>query len=362
MVARVLIVTYPEAGHVIPTLDLATRLVQIGHEVCYLAPLQLAGAIVSSGAILERLNPSDESFEAASGDHLLSEYERQYHLPRLAILFRRISEVTAARAFDAVLLDWAFARHRLFQRLSHVNGNKLLLFSTSLPWWGEFKKKRPWAPLLIFCPLRLEIPAFQQTYPGLYYVEDRKGDLEPHLQSNGTKASSVLIAFGSQAIRYSKLNTLLELFVQISKRHPSIHFTFAAGSALRNLKISTAGLPANLSLLEEVPQRSILSSSTVFVSHGGLGSVKEAVAARVPMLILPQSHDQPYNAMRVNFHGLGRAIFEEELSIDVLEDTFLDLVLNNEQYRTRLHLFHAISSETSSFELLSQLGVLCNPR
>lgn len=68
-----------------------------------------------------------------------------------------------------------------------------------------------------------------------------------------------------------------------------------------------------------LPQRYVLQRASVVVTHGGLGTIKESVHAGIPIIVLPALFDQPFNAMRVRYHGLGEAIFEESLSADSLE-------------------------------------------
>lgn len=43
----------------------------------------------------------------------------------------------------------------------------------------------------------------------------------------------------------------------------------------------------------------------------------------VPMVVLPASYDQPFNAMRVRYHGLGEAIFPETQTVETIETAVL---------------------------------------
>ena len=44
------------------------------------------------------------------------------------------------------------------------------------------------------------------------------------------------------------------------------------------------------------------------VHHGGIGTTAKCIAAGIPQLIIPRSHDQPDNAQRVVKLGLGKAL------------------------------------------------------
>ena len=66
-------------------------------------------------------------------------------------------------------------------------------------------------------------------------------------------------------------------------------------------------LPKNVLCLKSAPQLEILSKASLFITHGGLNSIKEAVYACVPMLVYPLNPkmDQNGNSTRVVFHQLG---------------------------------------------------------
>jgi zeaxanthin glucosyltransferase len=53
------------------------------------------------------------------------------------------------------------------------------------------------------------------------------------------------------------------------------------------------------------PQRAVLARAAVVVSHGGLNTVMDAIAARTPILAIPLAFDQPGVAARVVHTGVG---------------------------------------------------------
>jgi UDP:flavonoid glycosyltransferase YjiC (YdhE family) len=57
-----------------------------------------------------------------------------------------------------------------------------------------------------------------------------------------------------------------------------------------------------------VPFSQLLPRSAVLVHHGGIGTTAQALAAGVPQLVMPMSHDQPDNAARVERLGVGRSL------------------------------------------------------
>ena len=58
-------------------------------------------------------------------------------------------------------------------------------------------------------------------------------------------------------------------------------------------------LPANFTVAQFLPQLSILDEADLFITHGGLNSINEAVMALVPMVVVPHTIEQAVNALRV---------------------------------------------------------------
>ncbi len=65
-------------------------------------------------------------------------------------------------------------------------------------------------------------------------------------------------------------------------------------------------VPSNVHLLPWVPQLEVLRHADVAVVHGGIGTVEECIASRVPMLVYCGFEtDMGGNAARVWHHGVG---------------------------------------------------------
>ena len=71
-------------------------------------------------------------------------------------------------------------------------------------------------------------------------------------------------------------------------------------------------LPANVLARRFVPQPEVLARAALFVTHGGMNSVNEAMYVGVPMLVIPQGADQPLVARRVVELGVGLSIRTED--------------------------------------------------
>jgi UDP:flavonoid glycosyltransferase YjiC (YdhE family) len=72
--------------------------------------------------------------------------------------------------------------------------------------------------------------------------------------------------------------------------------------------------PPHVRVESYLPVAALLPRCELFVTHGGFNSVKESLAAGVPMVVIPISADQPYSAQRCADLGVGVALGPEERS------------------------------------------------
>lgn len=66
-----------------------------------------------------------------------------------------------------------------------------------------------------------------------------------------------------------------------------------------------AGLADRILVQEFVPFGKILKHTSVFVHHGGIGTMSQGFRAGVPQLVMAMSHDQPDNGCRLEKTGAG---------------------------------------------------------
>lgn len=323
----VLFVTAPEAGHIYPTLNLSRHLVLHGHEVTYFAAPQFRKTVESIGARILPMLPEASNEQEVSGCNIWSQFTpkgRHLRARKLDVVLRGILEETS---YNLVLCDRLYATDYRCRLKEVLEGRPHLLFSTSLLNWKEYERSKALDTLmLIFCPEQLEIPKFKYPCGGLHYVEPslRPTDDETsfcNLLDPGKRM--VLVAFGTQSIRYRRLLEQCEMIEEIAKRQKDVQFVVAAGAVFRSFQNSASASVRNLFVYDKVPQRRLLERASTFISHGGLGGIKEAIMARVPSIILPVSHDQPFNAMRVRYHGLGEAIFPDRQTLKAVEASLL---------------------------------------
>jgi UDP:flavonoid glycosyltransferase YjiC (YdhE family) len=82
-----------------------------------------------------------------------------------------------------------------------------------------------------------------------------------------------------------------------------------------------------------LPIPTLLGQCDLFVTHGGFNSVKEAVSAATPMLIVPIASDQHYSADRAEALGIGRTVRPDHRTPDHIRAQ-ARAVLADPQYQT----------------------------
>ena len=100
-------------------------------------------------------------------------------------------------------------------------------------------------------------------------------------------------------------------------------------------KVDRAALgaaPENFELREFVPQLQVLSQASLFLTHGGMNSVSEALWHEVPLLVFPQHGDQHLVAARVAELGAGLVLRPPDLEPLKLRE-MADRVLREPAFR-----------------------------
>jgi MGT family glycosyltransferase len=81
----------------------------------------------------------------------------------------------------------------------------------------------------------------------------------------------------------------------------------------------------NCVLVESAPHSEVMREASLVVTHGGHGTVMQALAARVPMLVIPHGRDQADNAIRVTERGAGLSL-APDASVEAIRAACLRLL------------------------------------
>jgi MGT family glycosyltransferase len=87
-------------------------------------------------------------------------------------------------------------------------------------------------------------------------------------------------------------------------------------------------IAGNFLVLDTVPQIEILKRASLFITHGGMNSVSEALIHNVPMLVVPQGGDQFWIAKRVEELGAGLSLAGVEPTAEILRQGIEEIASN----------------------------------
>jgi UDP:flavonoid glycosyltransferase YjiC (YdhE family) len=124
----------------------------------------------------------------------------------------------------------------------------------------------------------------------------------------------VLVALGTL---FHRAPGLLEAIIEALAPLP-VRLLVAAGRDHDPARFGA--VPDNVTVVPWVPQVAVLGSASLFVTHGGFNSTKEALSQGVPLVVIPLGADQYHTAERVQAIGLGLAVGPEDHSVATIRD------------------------------------------
>lgn len=98
---------------------------------------------------------------------------------------------------------------------------------------------------------------------------------------------------------------------------------------------SLGPVPDNFVARSSVPQLEALQRTTVFLTHGGMNSVMEALWYGVPLVVVPQMVEQAITARRVEALGLGLVLDKPAVTAGSLREV-VRRVAGNDEMRARV--------------------------
>jgi MGT family glycosyltransferase len=224
------------------------------------------------------------------------------HLTRLRNLMawiRSLSRALIRSLRDDLRLLWIFGLvdYRTYRPQSLVKKRHGVLR------WGEYGQRLA-AHELVLCPRDFDFPnvsSKQRIYVGSCIDPDRRDD---HFDWGGIQKNHPLLycSLGTYSHWYPHSKKLFSAVVGALKRG-NLQGVIHVGESVDPQEFGT--LPDSILVVRKAAQLHLLQHSSVFITHGGLSSVRESIYYGVPMIVFPCWLDQPGNAARVEYHHLG---------------------------------------------------------
>ena len=346
---RILFINLPYHGHVIPTIGLVQELVKAGHQVTYLMPHDWEERIADSGAeflgyennaqLDKQIRNAFFKAEEVIASHDLVIYEQFFfvgkHLAEkygkkcVRIFTAPATNKELMRAFISSGGPMGIFRIPLIGTLWTMDAVKGLGIKLKCcNWLDEIVENPPECNLVYtlrsFQPYAEDFPEGQFHFIGPS-VYDRKAEEFPALVKPVIYISIGTILKGGENF----FRACLEAFEK-----EKVTVVLSVG----NFDISRLKhIPENFVIRNRVPQIAVLKQSSLFITHGGMNSVSEALVHGVPMLVIPFVSDQPVNARQVEKLGLGKVLDYMTITANALRDAAF-AVMEDRQIRENLQV------------------------
>ena len=121
-----------------------------------------------------------------------------------------------------------------------------------------------------------------------------------------------------------------------------------------------ASFPGDPLIVGYAPQRAVLAKARLTLTHAGLNTTLDSLAAGVPLVAIPITYEQPAIASRIAWTGTGRVVRLAGLAPDRLRTVIREALADEECRRKALRMREAIASSGGVERAASLVGqVVC---
>ncbi len=367
--ARVLFINGGSEGHINPTIGVVQELISRGEEVVYFTIEDFRERIEKTGATVRTIDVQRfiKAFISGGRNYLL---ERINGLLLTAdIVIPSVLEQIEGEHFDYIIHDSMFGCGYLLAQILKLPAiNSCTSFAQTKAsfdkMFEQLSKKIPTeivkpindefqsltamvkekygveihSPYEVFCnPAPLTIvyttrefqpfgEAFDQTYKFV----------GPSISSRLTQENLDLTSIKGKSLIYISLGTVfnqaIDFYKLCFKAFGNTDHTLVM-SIGEKTQISDLGeIPKNFIVKNYVPQTEVLKYAKLFITHGGMNSTHEGLYYGVPLIVIPQSADQPIIAEQVANIGAGIKLQMQSLTPNQLSET-VNHVLNHPSFK-----------------------------
>lgn len=341
---KILFINLPYHGHVVPTIGLVQELIKLRCEVTYLMPFDWEESIKESGAkfagyanhrqLSEQIK---NAYAAAEGiveqfDFIIYEQffflgkhlAEKYHKPVARIFTAPVTNEKLMKEYITSKGPLSIFKHKWIARAftkDIVRGvskdtSKQVSMKTD-NWLDEIVYNPPKLNLVYtlreYQPYEAEFPKDQYIFLGPSIYQRQEDPFE--------------FVKGTNPVVYISLGTVIKGKVKFFQncleafRHENMDVILSVGKKFDCRKLKNT--PSNVHIYHSVPQLEVLKMADVFVTHGGMNSVSEALVYGVPMVVIPFVSDQPVNAGCIEELGVGKKVAYSDVKKETLKESVL---------------------------------------
>ncbi|MEH7155244.1 macrolide family glycosyltransferase [Neobacillus drentensis] len=367
--ARVLFINAGSEGHINPTIGVVEELVSRGEEVVYFTIEAFRERIERTGAIVRTIDGEKfiKAFISGGRNYLLERINGLLHTADIVI--PSILEQINGEHFDYIIHDSMFGCGRLLAQILNLPAiNSCTSFAESKSSFDrmldQFTKNNPSeivkaisgeyqsltekvkekyrveidSPYEVFCnPAPLTIVYTSREFqPCGEVFEQTYKFVGPSIASRFLHEDFDQVAIKGKNSIYISLGTVFNRSVDFYRlcieafRNTNHTVVMSIGNQTSLLDLGE--IPQNFIVKNYLPQTEVLKYTKLFITHGGMNSTHEALYNGVPLIVIPQSADQPIIAERVANLGAGIQLQMKTLTANQLLEA-AEHVLNQSSFQ-----------------------------
>jgi MGT family glycosyltransferase len=371
MMPKALFFNVPGHGHVIPSLPLVTELVRRKHHIVYFNTEGYRSVVEAAGAEM-RAYPTmnDDYFTSRSLSGSVPQKVAHALVATAEAILPELLEVTRLENPDYIVFDgmcpWGYLVAKIMNCPSVASLSLPPLISpppsalpTMLPHilpmvLRDFGKgleahrranalaKKYNAPPFQFGSILNNTGDISLSYTSSFF-QAYADTVSPSIRFVGWTPYEVSSAFAfdsEKPLIYISLGTLnnddVGFFKTCIEAFAGSDYAVVMTTGNRIAPDVFGVLPDNIKVHRWLPQTAVLKHSSLFISHGGLNSVHDALYYGVPLLLVPQQAEQTLTAMRVVELGAGLLLKKGQVSIQTIHDSTRQL-LSKTQFKAAAH-------------------------
>ena len=373
--SKVLFFNIPAYGHTYPTLPLVAELVRRGEQVVYYSSPAFQQAIEQTGAIFRNSATPFLQVETQIDENMVRVAYKLLQGSRFALdnILPQVREDAPDYIIHDGLCPWGkyiaqimrvpaicsmttFAippvSGKNFLRVSKNPGNMRLLFSTPIarmlfdgrdrliPFHtlsDQLHKKYGIAKPQVFDMFTNRammniVYTTKQFQPFAEVFDDTFKFVGPSIVARSDTSTVSFEVPDETPVIYISLGTVFndkaDFYRMCYEAFADIGRTVVLSIGKRTNIAALGTMPRNFIVQEFVPQLELLQRTALFVTHGGMNSVSEALYYGVPLIVIPQSADQNLVGQRIEQLGAGKALGRHSLTVQKLRSTAEDILAN----------------------------------
>ncbi|MGF9958914.1 macrolide family glycosyltransferase [Bacillus mycoides] len=363
--ARVLFINAGSEGHINPTLHVVEELISRGEEVVYFSIEAFRERIEKTGATVRTID--DEKFIKAflSGGRNYLQERINGLLHTADIVIPSVLEQIEGEHFDYIIHDSMFGCGRLIaqilnlpainsctsfaqdeksfkQMLDHLSKNIPLEVQDRIH--NDFENLTNGitekygvninSPYEVFCnPASLTIVyTIKEFQPFGDTFNETFKFVGPSISTQVKNEGFDYTSIEEKSLIYISLGTVfneaIDFYKLCMKSFENSKHTIVMSIGNKTEISDLGNIPKNFIVKNYVPQTELLKYTKLFITHGGMNSTHEGIYNGVPLVVIPQSADQPVIAKQVESLGAGVKLQMQGLTADQLSES-VEIVLNN---------------------------------